>query len=734
MATVTTSILTSAGTHSLVAVYGGNTTYAAGTSAPYPQTVKAGTATTLTAAPNPSAVGTAVTFTATVTSAAGVPTGVVTFFMDNIAVYTNTLDVNGQTTFTTSTNPTESTYLSPVPLPHTMTAVYGSDSLFWTSTSPNYYQNVIAGVTTTLVSSPNPSTPGQPVVIIATITSGSSATPTGTVTFSDGTPGAPNPNLGTAPLSSSILGTATATVTTTALTILGPPHTLVAVYSGDSSVPGCTFDDLPAPPNGDRGHTVTQTPTTTTLVDSGPSPSNPGQGVMFTATVLHAPGTPIPTGKVAFVDGTALVARVPLNSSGMAVYTILSMWTTGTHTITAIYSGDTTFSPSQDSKTQIVRTLTTAVTSSPNPSTPGQSVTFTATVTNVDGTGYTPTGIVTFKDGSSYILGTGALAPAPRHGHGHLDDFRRDSTRRPYHHSGLRRRLDVADQHVAGLQPDGDQVQHERGCHVLDQPGHVRPVDNVHGDCQRRRSRLRHADRHGDVLRRQHQLPAGHRHTKRRQGHADDRRPDSARQSHDHGSLRRQLDLQRHQQYLGTVHRDHQLAVSPATLKPQVNELTRLPAASACTWLRNMPPTASTDLSWVQDTVCNGDMKYPGGSVAEFARIRGLGRERSPRILANSATSFWFWGERPSPNSGEFGYVILVLGRERSPRILANSATSFWFWGRERSPRILANSATSFWFWGRERSPRILANSATSSANHVLHPPFVNEVVAQQEI
>ncbi len=32
-------------------------------------------------------------------------------------------------------------------------------------------------------------------------------------------------------------------------------------------------------------------------------------------------------------------------------------------------------------------------------------------------------------------------------------------------------------------------------------------------------------------------------------------------------------------------------------------------------------------------------VKYPGGSVAEFARIRGLGRERSPRILANSATT-----------------------------------------------------------------------------------------------
>ena len=50
---------------------------------------------------------------------------------------------------------------------------------------------------------------------------------------------------------------------------------------------------------------------------------------------------------------------------------------------------------------------TSAVSSSANPSTVGQSVTFTATVTPTSGTG-TPTGIVTFKDGSTE-LGIGAL-------------------------------------------------------------------------------------------------------------------------------------------------------------------------------------------------------------------------------------------------------------------------------------------------------------------------------------
>ena len=51
---------------------------------------------------------------------------------------------------------------------------------------------------------------------------------------------------------------------------------------------------------------------------------------------------------------------------------------------------------------------TTAVTSSSNPSQPGDVVTFTATVTKSSGSG-TPTGTVTFKDGAT-VIGTVALA------------------------------------------------------------------------------------------------------------------------------------------------------------------------------------------------------------------------------------------------------------------------------------------------------------------------------------
>lgn len=50
--------------------------------------------------------------------------------------------------------------------------------------------------------------------------------------------------------------------------------------------------------------------------------------------------------------------------------------------------------------------MTTAIVSSPNPSNPGQSVTFTATVT---GSGGTPTGNVSFREGG-LVLGTGVLS------------------------------------------------------------------------------------------------------------------------------------------------------------------------------------------------------------------------------------------------------------------------------------------------------------------------------------
>ena len=78
----------------------------------------------------------------------------------------------------------------------------------------------------------------------------------------------------------------------------------------------------------------------------------------------------------------------------------------GSHSITAIYSGDPDFLPSTSATlTQTVNQdpTTTNLGSSANPSVSGQSVTYTASVTaNAPGSG-TPTGTVTFQDGGVNI-------------------------------------------------------------------------------------------------------------------------------------------------------------------------------------------------------------------------------------------------------------------------------------------------------------------------------------------
>jgi Bacterial Ig-like domain (group 3) len=86
--------------------------------------------------------------------------------------------------------------------------------------------------------------------------------------------------------------------------------------------------------------------------------------------------------------------------------------TAGSHTITTSYPGDGNFSGSMGAlaaaQVVAVKTTTTSIASSLNPSTAGQAVTFTATVTTTGGGG-APTGTVTFNDGGG-TLGTGTLA------------------------------------------------------------------------------------------------------------------------------------------------------------------------------------------------------------------------------------------------------------------------------------------------------------------------------------
>jgi len=143
--------------------------------------------------------------------------------------------------------------------------------------------------------------------------------------------------------------------------------------------------------------TVSSASTTTSLTSSL-NPSLSGRAVTFTATVT---GTS-PTGTVQFKDGAANLGAPVTLAGGSASFTTSTL-TSGSHSITAVYSGDANNLASTSAPlTQTVNqsATTTSLTSSLNPSQVGQAVTFTATVTSGGGT---PGGAVTFKDGAVAI-------------------------------------------------------------------------------------------------------------------------------------------------------------------------------------------------------------------------------------------------------------------------------------------------------------------------------------------
>ncbi len=126
------------------------------------------------------------------------------------------------------------------------------------------------------------------------------------------------------------------------------------------------------------------------------SPSAPtiGSPVTLAATVSAKNFTP--TGTVVFsVDGTMVGTPVTL-ASGTAVCTYAGFTTSGAHTISAEYSGDSTYLPSTASLTETasLNLPIVAVFASPAAPVAGSAVSVTATVSGTSGT---PTGAVSFS-------------------------------------------------------------------------------------------------------------------------------------------------------------------------------------------------------------------------------------------------------------------------------------------------------------------------------------------------
>ena len=308
----------------------------------------------------PSTAGEAVTFTATVSSA--VATGSVEFRQSGVVIV-------GCAAQPVSSGTAKCTVADLATGGHWITAVYSGDSNYAASTFSGLSQTVNKKATTTTVVSSllGPSTAGEAVTFTATV---SSAVATGSVEFRQS--GVVIVGCAAQPVSS---GTAKCTVADLAT----GGHWITAVYSGDSNYAASTFSGL--------SQTVNKKATTTTVVSSLLGPSTAGEAVTFTATVSSA----VATGSVEFrQSGVVIVgcAAQPV-SSGTAKCTVADL-ATGGHWITAVYSGDSNYAASTFSglsQTVNKKATTTTVSSLLDPSTAGEAVTFTATVSSAVATG-----------------------------------------------------------------------------------------------------------------------------------------------------------------------------------------------------------------------------------------------------------------------------------------------------------------------------------------------------------
>src|ERR1700686_4695644 len=190
---------------------------------------------------------------------------------------------------------------------------------------------MLAVTTTTLTSSPNPSTYGEAANFTAVVTSSAGAPPDGeTVTFMKGT---------------KVLGTGTLSAGSASFTTSTLPagnNLIKAVYGGDANIALSTSKAVDQ---------VVNKATTTTTLTSSLNPSNFGQSVTFMASVTPQFSGKV-TGTVTFYDGTTALKTVAL-SGGVAKFATSTL-ASGAHNITATYNGSTSFTGISASLTQTV--------------------------------------------------------------------------------------------------------------------------------------------------------------------------------------------------------------------------------------------------------------------------------------------------------------------------------------------------------------------------------------------
>jgi len=246
--------------------------------------------------------------------------------------------------------------------PRTVMAVYSGDTSFNGSGSPDIalYQPSQAKIVATVTLSFTQTPAGGPTVFRATVTppAGTPTAPTGQVVLTDG----PN-QLGAAYLTN---GVATLPLVFDTAAV----HSLVATYLGDTN-----YSQVASPTVFLPAGTAAQV----TITSSAPN-STYGQAVQLTISVVPSSAT----GTIQLtMDGSAIPGFGTLINGSVVAYLPTNLGV-GSHTFTAAYLGDANNAPATSApfiQNIAKATPSFTVTSSLNPSAPGQAVTLTVTMT-----------------------------------------------------------------------------------------------------------------------------------------------------------------------------------------------------------------------------------------------------------------------------------------------------------------------------------------------------------------
>jgi Bacterial Ig-like domain (group 3)/FG-GAP-like repeat/FG-GAP repeat len=319
-ATITVSSKPAVGTHLLSATWPGDATYDPVTLTGSHVVIGLPSTTSLSVSPNPVYALQSVTLTATVTAANLVPTGTVTFLDGGTSLGTAPLNANGVATFIAH---------FPAARNHVLTAVYGGDATFNTSTSSSLTENVLINPSDTTLNVPfSPVSAFQPASLVAIVLSPNAVKfalggpPSGTVTFYDGTT-----NVGSSAVSDTL-----ATLNTASFA--EGTHSLTAVYSGDSAFAGSTSPVFTLQVLPDKS--------TTTL---SASPNTAPVGTSVTLNALVTVPMIVPAGTVVFYDGATALGSSSLDNKGSATFSTSSL-SVGQHSISSTYTGTANFLPS----------------------------------------------------------------------------------------------------------------------------------------------------------------------------------------------------------------------------------------------------------------------------------------------------------------------------------------------------------------------------------------------------